>query len=221
MMKIFIPIKENSNRVPNKNFRIFNGQPLYKYVISKWKNKGFQIFVDTDSNEIIDGLKNFDYVTVYKRKKELEGDDVSVNMLIENFINDHFKLKGDGIIAQIHVTSPFLSPETVIDASSYMKNFPSVFSVNKINSRLWYELEEKQYPLNHNPLLLEPTQNLTTIYEENSCFYIFDKNNFLKYNNRVYHKNKLYPVKFPENIDIDTEEDWDYAEKINRVIHEV
>ena len=216
-MKIFIPIKKNSNRVPNKNFRIFNGQPLYKHVISKWENKGFQIFVDTDSNEIIDDLKGFSYVTTYKRKKELEGDNVSVNMLVENFINNYFELEGDGIIAQIHVTNPFLSPETVIDASSYMNNFSSVFSVNKINSRLWYELDEKQYPLNHNPMLLEPTQDLKTIYEENSCFYIFNKNNFLKNNNRVSSKNKFYLVNFPENIDIDTEYDWDYAKKINTI----
>lgn len=33
-MKIacFIPIKENSERVPGKNFRILNGKKLYEYI---------------------------------------------------------------------------------------------------------------------------------------------------------------------------------------------
>jgi N-acylneuraminate cytidylyltransferase len=49
-VKVFIPIKENSQRVPRKNFRLLNGIPLYKNILSKLKD--FQVFVDTDSNEI-------------------------------------------------------------------------------------------------------------------------------------------------------------------------
>ena len=47
-MKIFIPIKENSQRVPGKNFREFGGAPLYKHTLYKLSNKS--IYVDTDSN---------------------------------------------------------------------------------------------------------------------------------------------------------------------------
>ena len=44
-MKLFIPIKENSQRVDKKNFRILDGEQLYKYVMLKYSD--FEIFVDT------------------------------------------------------------------------------------------------------------------------------------------------------------------------------
>ena len=50
-MKIFIPIKEKSQRVPNKNFRLFNGIPLYKHTL--YKLKDFEVWVDTDSDIIL------------------------------------------------------------------------------------------------------------------------------------------------------------------------
>ena len=49
-MNIFIPIKHISQRVPNKNFRIFNGEPLYKHTLLKFLD--CNVFVDTDSEEI-------------------------------------------------------------------------------------------------------------------------------------------------------------------------
>ena len=56
-MKIFIPIKTNSQRVPKKNFRAFRGAPLYKFVLRKLSN--FDVYVDTDSEEIL-GQIEFD-----------------------------------------------------------------------------------------------------------------------------------------------------------------
>ena len=50
-MIIYIPIKQNSQRVPQKNFREFNGKPLWEHTIDKLKD--FEVVVDTDSEEII------------------------------------------------------------------------------------------------------------------------------------------------------------------------
>ena len=43
-MIVFIPIKEVSQRVPRKNFRLFKGVPLYKHVLRKYKN--YKVYVD-------------------------------------------------------------------------------------------------------------------------------------------------------------------------------
>ena len=50
-MIIFIPIKENSQRVPRKNFREINGVPLYKHTL--YKLSDYEVYVDTDSTEVI------------------------------------------------------------------------------------------------------------------------------------------------------------------------
>ena len=55
MIDIFIPIKHNSQRVARKNFRRFGSEPLFKRTLLKFR--GHQIFVDTDSQEIIDVIK--------------------------------------------------------------------------------------------------------------------------------------------------------------------
>ena len=54
-MKIvaIIPIKTNSVRIKNKNFKLINKIPLYRYLLDKMKKCNFdEIYVDSDSNEI-------------------------------------------------------------------------------------------------------------------------------------------------------------------------
>ena len=54
-MKIvaIVPIKSQSKRVKNKNFKKINGKPLYKYLLDKLKFTNFnEIYVDSDSSEI-------------------------------------------------------------------------------------------------------------------------------------------------------------------------
>ena len=86
-MNIFIPIKHNSQRVPRKNFRLFNGEPLYKHVLLKYVD--FDVYVDTDSEEIYSELNSdsrFSNIKVFKRADHLIGDTVSVCDLIKNFV---------------------------------------------------------------------------------------------------------------------------------------
>ena len=83
-MNIFIPIKHNSQRVPRKNFRLLHGEPLYKHVLLKYTD--FNVYVDTDSEEIYSELKSdtrFSNVNVFKRADHLIGDTVSVCDLIK------------------------------------------------------------------------------------------------------------------------------------------
>ena len=105
-MKIFIPIKKNSQRVPRKNFRLLNGVPLFMHTLNKLKD--FDVYVDTDSQEIIDECESMNYVTAYKRPTHLIGDDVSVCDLIDYFVSKVIVDLGDTHICQLHVTSPFL-----------------------------------------------------------------------------------------------------------------
>lgn len=206
-MKIFIPIKKNSQRVPRKNFRILDGEPLYKFQLLKF-NK-FDIFVDTDSEEIYSDIKKdnrLKNVEVFYRKKELTGDKTSVCDLIKGFIISY---DINEPIAQIHVTSPFLRQETLLDGFSYIKHgFDSIVSCNKLQTRLWRKESYGYCPVNHNPLKLEQTQDLPEVYEENSAFYIFDSKIISITGNRIGKNPYFYEIKQPESLDIDTEEDW-------------
>jgi len=49
---------------------------------------------------------------------------------------------------------------------------------------------------------------------ENSLFYIFTIESFMKLNNRIGTNPAFWTTDFPENLDIDTQEDWDMAEAL-------
>ena len=167
-MIVFVPIKETSQRVPNKNFRMFGSEPLYKHTLLKLKNHN--VFVDTDSKRLIKDISKdsrLKHVQVYERKQSLRGHHVSVCDLIKNFI---IKKKVKETIAQIHVTSPFLKVETLENAFLNIAEHDSVVSCNTYNSRFWRKEQYGFCPINHNPLKMEQTQDLPRIYEENSSF---------------------------------------------------
>ena len=204
-MIIFIPIKQNSQRVPRKNFRDFGGVPLYKHTLYKFVNH--DVYVDTDSEEIKKGIDNDPLLANIKcidREKKLIGDRVSVCDLINNFIE---KYHIEESIAQIHVTSPFLQLKTLEDAYSKMSKYDSVVSCNVLQTRLWRKERYGYCPVNHNPMKLQQTQDLPTLYEENSAFYIFNPG-VIKLGNRVGKNPFFYPLTNPESLDIDSEEDF-------------
>ena len=88
-------------------------------------------------------------------------------------------------------------------------NYDSLFSVTKVQKRFW---SDKTKPVNHS-LLDEPTtQNLVSLYEENSCIYIFSRKVFEKNFSRVGNNPKLYPISSLESIDIDEPIDFEIAE---------
>jgi len=233
---IFIPIKEHSSRVPHKNFRDFCGRPLYLHTLYKYENLDVDVFVDTDSQEVLDTIgkkkKNGELsnVSVLIRKESLRGDDVSVNLLIQDFIDNSVDYKKDVWIAQIHVTTPFLKAKTVLSGLKRMKlsgvimhgknsestaEYDSAASVTVHQSRFWRFDKYGFCPVNHNPMKLEKTQDLPIFYEENSCFYIFNPKNF---NNCGKYRLGALPcfigIDFPENLDIDTEDDWNKCVKL-------
>ena len=211
-MKIFIPIKHNSQRVPRKNFRLFGGVPLYKHTL--YKLEDFDVYVDTDSQEIIDSIKEdagCSHVGVYSRPVSLIGDDVSVCDLIGHFL-DRVE---DTHICQLHVTSPFLDTDILKNAFSLLdKGYDSVVSCNQVQSRFWKKEAYGYCPVNHNPIKLEQTQDLPIFYEENSTFYIINVDLFRKTKMRVGMNPYFYPLSFPVNLDIDNEDDWKLVNKV-------
>jgi CMP-N-acetylneuraminic acid synthetase len=203
--QIFIPIKQKSQRVPNKNFKLFRNKKLYKYVLENFKKqKNAQICVDTDSSEIQEycAENKIDFI---KRKNYLRGHKVSVLDIIKNYI---IEKNITGHFCQTHITNPFLEFSTIKKAYKFLDKYDCVVGSNYFYNRFWEKDNNIYKPINHNPKELIQTQDLSPLIMENSCFYILDAKLFLLNNSRVYKKTYFYELKFPENLDIDTKEDW-------------
>jgi len=206
-----IPIKEHSTRVPNKNFRILNGKPLYRHIIDTLLKSRYinHIIIDTDVREKIEFLYE-EPITIVERPEHLRGDFVSVNKLINHDIKF---AKSDNII-QTHTTNPLLTIETIDSALSHYEQFRRpIFCVDKLKQRFW-SIEGK--PINHDPNELRRTQDLEPIFADNSCFYIFSKQFFERTKKRMDEKSTRFVVDRKESLDIDEEFDWRIAECLVR-----
>ena len=214
-----LPMKGTSERVPNKNMRDFDGKPLYHAIMksllaSKYIDK---VVINTDSELIAkDAKENFgDRVVIIDRPKEIQGGDVSMNVIIDY---DLHQLDGEHFL-QTHSTNPLLRAKTLDKAvETYFEclqkeSCDSVFGVTRVQTR-FYDKDAK--PVNHNPQELLRTQDLEPLYEENSNFYIFSKDSFKNAGNkRIGIKPKIMEVNKLEAVDIDEPEDFKLAELLH------
>jgi CMP-N-acetylneuraminic acid synthetase len=66
--------------------------------------------------------------------------------------------------------------------------------------------------INHDPSVLIQTQNLPPVYEENSCLYLFTRDNLLKRHHRIGERPMMFQIDADEAWDIDEELDFQICE---------
>lgn len=217
-MKIIalLPMKGHSERVPNKNMKLFNGIPLFHHVLTTLQNCDLidEVIINTDSNIISESAKKFSKVKIHNRPNEICGDFVSMNDIIAFDLNHS---DGD-IYLQTHSTNPLLKTTTIhqaIEKFKTQREFDSLFSVTKLQTRLYWE---DVRPINHNPNELIRTQDLPPVFEENSNFFIFTKSSFKNAaNKRIGKKPMMYEMDKLESVDIDEPHDFILAETIQQL----
>jgi CMP-N-acetylneuraminic acid synthetase len=203
-----VPMRHHSQRVPGKNYRPLAGKPLFHHIISTLLSCPdiHQVVVDTDSQPIVDGLKEFfPQVRILERPEHLRFDEVAMN---EVLLYDTSQINADFYL-QTHSTNPLLRSETInLAIQSLLTNYPvhdSLFSVTRIQSRLWDQLGRA---INHNPAILMQTQDLPPVYAENSCLYIFTRETLVKRRNRIGERPIMHEIDVAEAWDIDEELDF-------------
>jgi len=211
-----VPMRDNSERVPGKNYRPLAGWPLFHHILLALHAcpELADIVVDTDSLTIKQGLADhFPRVLVLDRPEALRGAEVPMNVIL---LHDTELVPADFYV-QTHSTNPLLRPQTISAAIlAFIANRAakdSLFGVTELHTRL-YDREGRA--INHNPHELLRTQDLPPIYEENSCLYIFTRANFMKHNHRIGETPLLFPVPRDEAWDIDEEFDFQVVDLLMR-----
>lgn len=218
----FLPCRKGSQRIKNKNIRVFAGIEggLTKIKIEQLVNcnKIDKIIVSTDDEEVIKICQSVlskstkDY-EIDKRPKELATSTTSTDELIQ-YVSG---IIPEGEILWTHVTSPFITStiyENVISKYQDLyeaKKCDSLVTVTKHQKFFWdksgqtinYDRFNEKWPR---------TQTLDPIYELNSGIFLC--------NSRIYHEHKdriginpyLYELNNMQSMDVDWEEDFELAE---------
>ncbi|MDQ2693449.1 MAG: acylneuraminate cytidylyltransferase family protein [Chloroflexota bacterium] len=211
-----VPMRHHSQRVPGKNYRLLAGKPLFHHVLETLLAvpQITEVVVDTDSTTVMDGLRDyFPRVTIIPRPEYLRGDDVPMNDIL---IYDTALVPADFYL-QTHSTNPLLKPETVSQAIQLLTTqypaYDSLFSVTRLQTRLY---DQNGQAINHDPAVLIQTQDLPPVYEENSCLYLFTRENLVKRHHRIGEKPLMYEIDADEAWDIDEELDFEIADFLLR-----
>ena len=160
--------KGNSNRLENKNMRIFRGKPMLYWTIKKGLKITKNYFVNSDSDEILEFSK-FNGAKIIKRDKSLLGDEVASRLIMQSSFN--YFPKNTNAVIHVQANSPNLELFKIRKMYEIIKNTDiedvyTVFSNNKLNGSMWAISKKKLMNLNR--------QNNSNIKIINSEFLLID-----------------------------------------------
>jgi len=209
-----LPMKANSERVRGKNFRDFCGKPLFRWILDTLLQveEIDRVVINTDARHILaeNGLVDAERVMIRDRKPEICGDMVSMNLVLAD---DVANVLAD-MYLMTHTTNPLLGAETIRKSLRAFQDArangtaDSLFTVDKIQTR-FYRVDGTA--VNHDPNNLIRTQDLEPWYEENSNLYIFTPDSFASTQARIGTQPMMFEGPRLESIDIDDQDDWDFA----------
>ncbi len=92
---VVIPARGGSKGIPKKNIRFMNGKPLIAYAIENALHiKGAKVVVTSDSEEILELSEKYGAQPL-NRPKELSGDNITLDPVIENAVAQMEKITND------------------------------------------------------------------------------------------------------------------------------
>ena len=203
-----MPIKLANERCPGKNTKLLGGKPLLQYELETLKAVGLcsSINVYCSSPEIVPLLP--DGVNFILRPKYLDLPTSNFTQIFEAFMADHYA----DVYVYAHATAPYVTYDTMKACIQAVQSgeYDSAFCAVKIQGYLWQNGE----PMNFQAEDLPRTQDMPAIYRETSGVYVFGREVFAKYHRRIGSKPFIREVTPREAVDIDTPEDFEFAEML-------
>lgn len=222
---LFTIVKTNSERVRGKNFRFLGDQPLWFQSLRKFA--GLKLYINAEPGAQLDPqlLDRLGATLLTRRRKHVKWESESssrgspvVAMLLE--FAEEVVENDDSVIVLTHVTSPFLTLDTLDAALQKLNNgYDCVHSVDSVQDFCFLPASgpnEIYTPLNFSPHMVQRTQDLEPVLVSNGAFFAFRRADLLKARERLFGKVFFYKLGFPESLEIDCEEDFKLAEMVKQ-----
>ena len=207
-MKILIPARGGSKRIPKKNLVDINGKPLLYYSIEACRMFTDNIWVSTDDDDIKTFVESMN-INVIDRPERLSTDESKTEDVVEHFLEE---IDTD-LFCVVQPTSPFLKTSHLAYGLELLedKKFDSVLSVCKETNYYW-DINGK--PINFELGNRKRTQEHTPWFRENGAFYMTTKDNFLE--NKILQNGSVgfVEMNIQDSIDIDDEYDLELVRRI-------
>jgi N-acylneuraminate cytidylyltransferase len=221
-----IPARGGSKRIPRKNIRDFCGKPIIAYSIEAAlaSNLFDQVIVSTDDDEIASVAREFGAETPFMRPAEIADDHTGTNAVVKHAVQ-WYKMNGYEIshVCCIYATAPFVQKEYLKKGHDKLINSNKSFTFSvttfpfpiqraiRINEMSEVEAFWPEY-------INTRSQDLEEAYHDAGQFYWGEAGAFL--NDITMYSSASIPIILPRYLvqDIDSLEDWTYAEYLYEVI---
>jgi N-acetylneuraminate synthase len=207
-----IPARGGSKRLPSKNVLLLGGIPLLAHSIlyaQANSNCIDEIYVSTDNEDIKKIALQYG-AQVIDRPKSLSGNDEPTITALKHVLGNISEELENVILLQ--ATNP-LRPKNLLKEAFeiYQKNrCDSLFTVSRNHQKLGKIINTKFIPFNYK--IGQRSQDLESLYFENGLLYI-TKASLILEDKIIGANNRPFIINHPfEHVDIDTEEDFEYAE---------
>lgn len=218
-MLALIVARGGSKGLPNKNIKLLNNKPLIAYTIEAAQKSKYidKIILSTDCHQIAKIAQKYGAIVPFMRPESLATDDSPV---IETFIytidklNNEFGYKISEFVL-LQPTSPLRTSEDIDNAIElfYNKNADSVISYTPEHHPIfWHKFINDDYTFED---IFQNTQtnrqNIKKTFYPNGAIYVFKYSLICQ---KKYYSEKSFAYIMPRNrsVDIDTIEDFEYAE---------
>lgn len=215
-----IPARGGSKRIPRKNIKEFHGKPMIAYSIeAALDSKCFdKVIVSTDDAEIAEVAIQYGAEVPFMRPANIADDYATTLDVIKHAIGfTEQQAWGVENVCCIYATAPFLTPEFIqkglqeltkstIDYAFSATSFPfPIQRAIRLNAQGRVEMLQPEH-------LNTRSQDLEEAYHDAGQFYWGTATAFLK--GKAMFTSHSKAVLLPRACvqDIDTEEDWEYAE---------
>ncbi|OUV60956.1 MAG: hypothetical protein CBC82_07415 [Cellvibrionales bacterium TMED122] len=226
-MKIIciIPAKEKSRRLKDKNILKIKNKLLIQITLNKsLKIKEFdRIIVSSDSEKILNLSKKYKNILFFRRPKKYSTSKSDMGSVITHITKVLYKTEKlvPSIIVLLQPTSPLRKISTIKKTIKIFKrhlNYDYLATIKKVNHKEYPNMQINFSNKNFNKrknFKINNTHSKKVNYAlDGGVIFMFRNNKKNKVNNyKLSGYGKFVETKFPENIDIDTKEDFDIAKK--------
>ena len=204
-----IAVRKGSIRVKNKNIRKFHNSSLLEVKLNQIRRlfPNSEVLLSTNCQKSI--LLGKKYKCRINNRPKKYCSNIIPMKEVYSYIAKDVKTK---FICYLHVTSPLLSDNSLKRSiKSFINKYPeykSLASVSLVKDYLWF----KNKPINYDYLNHPKSQDLPKYFSLNFAINIIGKETMEKRKLLVDKGFLPYVLKFPEDIDVDSSEDFYLAE---------
>ncbi|MPW36240.1 pseudaminic acid cytidylyltransferase [Vibrio sp. B1Z05] len=221
-----IPARGGSKRIPRKNIKLFHGKPMIAYSIQAALNSGCfdKVIVSTDDAEIAEMAKMCGAEVPFVRPSEFS-DDFSTTAEVMRHAVEWCIEQGfaPNYVCCLYATAPFATARDLREAGELLRDSKSayVFSATtfgfpiqraiKLSESNSVSMFQPQYELTR-------SQDLEEAYHDAGQFYWGTAEAFLSQKAFFAPHSKAYVLPRKRVQDIDTPEDWEFAEALYSLV---